>query len=169
MKSKPSSSGIREKFRSNILNKLALDKGVKRRIDDNEDEDDNRLNPEKKLAANCDLLSILPKPQNSSFGPTIKLEKLLKTPKALPTSKAERTQSDSTELLEVDIGKLVSEDRIIDSGIGEKPKIVVDPKQKQKNQITYLAQLGKATEIERKDQQAQSRFNKTAARAKYGW
>lgn len=169
MKSRPSSSGIREKFRSNILNKLALEKGVKRRIDDNEDEDDNRLNPEKKLAENCDLISILPKPQNSLFGPTVKLDKLLKTPKALPTSKAERTQSNSTDLLEVDIGELIKEDRVIDTGFVEESKIVVDPKEKQKNQITYLAQLGKATEIERKDQLAQSRFNKSAARAKYGW
>lgn len=167
--SKPTSSGIREKFRSDILRKLSLDRTKKRRIDDEDDDrdEDIKLNPEKKLAQ-CDLLSILPKPQNSTFGPTVKLDKILKMPETLPTSKADRVP-DTNELVEIDIGKLISEDRPVETKVAEKVKISVAPKEKQKNQITYLAQLGKATEIERKDQAAQSRFNKSAARAKYGW
>lgn len=156
------------------MKKLALEKNKKRRIDGDDDDhddhaDDVKLNPEKKLAQ-CDLLSILPKPQHSTFGPTIKLDKILKMPEILPTTKSERI-SDTSEVLEVDVSKLVSEDRLIEKTVVEKPtgKISVAPKEKQKNQITYLAQLGKATELERKDQAAQSRFNKSAARAKYGW
>lgn len=173
--SKPSGSGIREKFRSDILKKLALEKSTKRKILDDDDDDDidndTKLNPEKKIA-NGDLLSILPKPQNSSFGPTIKLDKILKAPQLLPTSKAESvsdTDGVVDDVVDVDVSKFIREDIIVEKPVVEKSKIVVAPKEKQKNQITYLAQLGKATELERKDQAAQSRFNKSAARAKYGW
>lgn len=194
------SSGIREKLRSSSLKELAKERAKKKarltdrdRSDnsDNSDEDDHlsELNRERLAAkARCSsnsLLSILPRPKNSSaFGPTVRLDKLLKLPdrpddrskhvhQPEDLNPAQRVGEDG--LMEVDVSRVVSDvtpslvrDLTIEKA---KPSTVIVPKgkERQKNQITYLAQLGKATELERKDQAAQGRMNKAAARSKYGW
>lgn len=188
------SSGIREKLRSNVLKELARERGTKRpRVEekdideDSDDEEQARINHERMLAkARCgsnSLLSILPRPKNSSaFGPTVKLNKLLKMPERADgvstvnvedEDTAERVTEDG--MIEVDASKVVndvSQTYIKDLTVERaKPNAVIVPKgkEKQKNQITYLAQLGKANELERKEQAAQGRMNKAAARSKYGW
>lgn len=187
-------SGIREKLRSNVLKDLARERSAKRTISDRDftesrgdhesEEDDASDSAVKKFRAksgNSSLLSILPEPKNSNaFGPTVKLEKLLRLPpKAQETSKEPEEKEARTlaedGMLEVDVGKVIAESNITtlkDLTVEkERPNAVILPKgkEKQKNQITYLAQLSKATEIERKEQAGQSRINKAAARSKYGW
>lgn len=199
-------SGIREKLRSNALKELAREKGAKRpRLEpikakgkeqndsDSEDEEQNNIKQERlMLQARCgknSLLEILPKPKNSSvFGPTVKLEKLLKLPERADV-KATSLHSAASEdigkrsslglsddgMVEVDVRKVVNDDisRVLIKDLTvekAKPTVIVPRgKEKQKNQITYLAQLGKATELERKELAAQGRLNKAAARSKYGW
>lgn len=170
-------SGIREKFKSKALKDLA--RGVKRQKtdEDSEEEEDEDLKSEikqpKLKSESNSLLSILPKPKHSSFGPTVKLGELLKLPERPKEASqnsvpVERLTDDG--MIEVDVGKVVDGTFVKDLTV-EKSKPVTLPKgkEKQKNQITYLAQLSKATELERKEQAAQSRVNKAAARSKYGW
>lgn len=187
------SSGIREKLRSRVLDELAKERGIKRlkveptksRNSDSEDEDVVQSQQERRLAKRSDqssLLSILPRPKNSSaFGPTVKLDKLLKMPEIEdplnvaedPEEQVERITEDG--MVEVDVSKVVNDTSISivrDLTVERsKPDAVIVPKgkEKQKNQITYLAQLGKANELRRKEEAAQSRINKAAARSKYGW
>lgn len=180
-------SGIREKLRSSSLKELARDRAIKRpRIEEQKAESDDEEEEEartKTRSGSNNLLSILPKPKNSSvFGPTVKLEKLLKMPERadestlnsqIVDSSIERLTDDG--MIEVDVSKVVGDmdNSYIKNLTVEKSKpnavIVPKGKEKQKNQITYLAQLGKATELERKEQAAQSRLNKSVARSKYGW
>lgn len=186
-------SGIREKLRSNVLKDLARERSTKRTISDRDPAEQDAQESEEDVkepsaikrcrakSSNSSLLSILPEPKNSSaFGPTVNLNKLLKLPpKAQETirepeeNKAQTFNEDG--MLEVDVGKVVAESNALtikDLTVEkERPSSVILPKgkEKQKNQITYLAQLSKATEIERKEQAAQSRINKAAARSKYGW
>lgn len=188
-------SGIRERLRSNVLKELAKERQTKRNKstqidiedpDDSEEEERERLNRERMIAkakcSNSSLISLLPKPKNSSvFGPTVKLDKLLKMPERAKIStlidqskedRADRVGEDG--MIEVDVGKMmtdVSQILIRDLTVEKSRNTVIVPKgkEKQKNQITYLAQLGKANELERKEQAALSRINKAAARSKYGW
>lgn len=186
-------SGIREKLRSNVLKELARERGTKRtkedvRKEESDDEDEDRQEQEKLSAraklGTSSLLSILPKPKNSNaFGPTVKLETLLKMPERASEIEINTSAADDNciqrvaedGMIEVDISKVTSD--VSQTAIKEltmekgKSNIVIVPKgkEKQKNQITYLAQLGKANELERKEQAAQSRINKAAARSKYGW
>lgn len=185
-------SGIREKLRSNVLKDLARERSQKRtrthkdptdsQSEDSEsDHDESEKSIKKHKGSSSSLLSMLPEPKNSSaFGPTVNLNKLLKLP-----SKAEAITNKSEEsdvrrisedgMVEVDIAKVVAESQpstLKDLTIErETSSSVILPKgkEKQKNQITYLAKLSKATEIERKEQAAQGRANKAAARSKYGW
>lgn len=187
-------SGIREKVRSSALKELARERGTKRaRVEERRDEDANNEEDEEELNSNREqpqpisssnsLLSILPKPKNSSaFGPTVKLDELLKLPeRANETSLANEVVENSAQrlaedgMIEVDVSRVVSDvstslvkDLTVEKS---KPNAVIVPKgkEKQKNQITYLAQLSKATELEHKEQVSQSRVNKAAARSKYGW
>lgn len=192
--------GIREKFRSNALKELARERGTKRprkkESEDSSSDDDEekaKLNRERMLeqakSSNNSLLSILPKPKNSSaFGPTVKIGKLLKMPeradqvshtdhnqKQAAALESACTRIDEHGMVEIDVRNVVSDDigqSYIKELTVEKSKstvIIPKGKEKQKNQITYLAQLGKATELERKEQAAQGRMNKAAARSKYGW
>lgn len=194
------SSGIREKIRSSSLKELAKERASKKaRIasdrdqsddDDNSDEDQSSLLNQERLAARAkcssnSLLSILPKPKNSSsFGPTVRLDKLLKLPERadnnsrianIPEEQDPAQRLGDDGMMEVDVSKVVSDptpsivkDLTLERS---KPNTVILPKgkERQKNQITYLAQLGKATELERKEQAAVGRMNKAAARSKYGW
>lgn len=186
-------AGIRDKFRSKALRELAQSKGTKRsrNADDedesSEDEEQARLNEERMLSRASgigqSLLSVLPKPKNASaFGSTIKLEKLLRMPEKAETAdtiaqpednSAERLTEDG--MVEVDVRKVVDDvhqnyvKELTIEKVKQNPVIIPRGKEKQKNQITYLAQLGKATELERKEQAAQGRINKAAARSKYGW
>lgn len=190
-------SSLRDKIlKSSALRELAKERSSKRHKSGNQkeehvtkesddDEESDRLEQERRLAraksANDGLLSILPEPKNSSaFGPTIRLDKLLKMPdraQQVMTDKSEDAPEKITDdgMVEVDIGKVIGDvtpNLIKDITIERaKPGAVVVPKgrEKQKNQITYLAQLGKANELERKEQAAQARMNKAAARSKYGW
>lgn len=196
-------SGIREKLRSNVLQSLARERAAKRlKTDDNlrpsrlkgepesassDDEDDTLSNAPSDLretSATNSLVSILPRPKNASaFGPTIRLDQILKMPeRAEDAIRNDDDDGNNTAMtigddgmVEVDIGKVVqdvSHNAIKDLTIEKattKSVMVPKGKEKQKNQITYLAQLGKATELERKEQAAQNRQNKAAARAKYGW
>lgn len=206
-----SKQSIRDKLRSNGLKQLAKEKGLKRTRDDmereeqkdnncdtNQDDDQSRVDIrylKEKCKGKASLLSILPKPKNSSlFGPTIKIDKLLQLPEraddahnrvALRLSEQSREDEkmglnrlNEDGMIEVDVSKVIdgfegTNTAAIKELTIEKAKastvIVPKGKEKQKNQITYLAQLGKATELERKDQAAQSRLNKAAARSKYGW
>lgn len=191
---------IRDKLRSNVLKELARERATKRtraeveksdsdRDEDEEEEEQEKLKKERYMAqAKCrnhSLLTILPSPKNSNaFGPSVKLEKLLKMPERANEASADDKQKldqdpicgligDDT-MIEVDVSKIVGETNqtLIKELTVEKTisnVIVPKGKEKQKNQITYLAQLGKATELERKEQAAQSRLNKSAARSKYGW
>lgn len=195
------SSGIKDKLRSSVLKELARERGSKRtreeaRKDDtdddsNEDEEQAKLKLERLMSqarcSNTSLPSILPRPKNSNaFGPTVKLDKLLKMPvRADEVSSSNNTQRPDDEdpaqrlnedgMVEVDVSKVVGD--VSQTLIKEltvertKPDAVIVPKgkEKQKNQITYLAKLGKANELERKEQAAQGRLNKAAARSKYGW
>lgn len=158
-----------------------------------EDEDElntlNRLNQERRMKrareSKSTLLQLLPEPKNSSaFGATIKLDKLLKMPeRADNVELQQQASSEPSEggggqlnedgMLEVDVNKYLTDqtpsavkDLTVEKAA---PVIVPKGKEKQKNQITYLAQLGKATELERKEQAAQGRANRSAARSKYGW
>lgn len=196
------SSGIREKLRSSSLKELAKERALKKsrtrtqerdrsdNEDNSDDEDQSQLNQERLAArAKCTtntLLSILPKPKNSSsFGPTVKLDKLLKLPEraddyssrtaAIPEEEDPAQRLGDDGVMEVDVSKVVNDvtptvvkDLTVEK---TKPNAVIIPKgkERQKNQITYLAQLGKATELERKEQAALGRMNKAAARSKYGW
>lgn len=126
---------------------------------------------------NSSLLSILPRPKNSNaFGPTVNIEKLLKNSQQSDiTSNSvdtfDDTQPDEDGVVEFDVSKIMTDPVIKPNLAVEQQSKVIVPKgkEKQKNQITYLAQLSKATELERKEQAALGRFNKRAARAKYGW
>lgn len=188
-------TGIREKFRSKVLEDLARERKLKKpRLEkpalddaDSEDEDEAPDDQERKLAearaGSSSLLSILPKPKNSSlFGPTVKLDKLLKLPeraddaammnKDREDDAVERLTDDG--MLEVDVSKVVAEanlNMVKDLTIEKSKPAVIIPKgkERQKNQITYLAQLGKANELERKEQAVLGKQNKAAARSKYGW
>lgn len=188
-------SGIRDKLRSNVLKELARERSTKRpRLEDKNKDDDEesdseeleQIERERRMAraktTNNSLLSILPKPKNSSaFGPTIKLDKLLKLPERAEVDRAERVSANPAEklrddgMIEVDVSKVVSDvsqtlvKELTVEKIKSTPVVVPKGREKQKNQITYLAQLGKATELERKEHAAQSRINKAAARSKYGW
>lgn len=188
-------SGIREKLRSNVLKDLARERSAKRTRsdrdpietqdgqdkDEDEEEADNAVKKFRAKSSNSSLLSMLPEPKHSNaFGPTIKLDKLLKLPPKASTIVREPEEDQIQTLtedgmVEVDIGKVVAESNITSikdlTVEKERPNPVVLPKGKEraKNQITYLAQLSKATEIERKEQAAQGRMNKAAARSKYGW
>lgn len=166
--------------------------------DDSSEDYDNDLAISKQLdttitkSESNSLLSILPKPKKSSaFGPTIRIDKLLQMPeraddaqnaasimssskKEVEANLASRLTDDG--MIEVNVNKIVGElntDKIkeltVEKTSTSSHVIVPRGKEKQKNQITYLAQLGKATELERKEQAAQSRVNKAAARSKYGW
>lgn len=190
-------SGIREKLRSPSLKKLARERALKkarterdRSEDEDSDnaEDQSELN-EQRLAARAkcssnSLLSILPKPRNSSaFGPTVRLDKLLKLPERADDNSRVIIQEDQNPtqrvgedgMIEIDVSRVVGDvtpSLIKDLTVEKtKPNAVIIPKgkERQKNQITYLAQLGKATELERKEQAAVGRMNKAAARSKYGW
>lgn len=185
-------SGIREKLRSNVLKDLARERSLKRTRsgkdqieapsgDSDVETEDHDKSVKKHKSTNSSLLSMLPEPKNSSaFGPTINLSKLLRLPTRAETLTNETEETDARTvaedgMVEVDIAKVVAESQpstLKDLTIEkEKPSSVILPKgkEKQKNQITYLAQLSKATEIERKEQAAQGRANKAAARSKYGW
>lgn len=187
-------SGIREKVRSNALKELARERGTKRaKFEERRDEEDHDKDYEEELKLDREqsqsryssnsLLSILPKPKNSSaFGPTVKLDELLRMPeRANEASLADELAENSVQrlsadgMIEVDVSRVVSDvssslvkDLTVEKS---KPSAVILPKgkEKQKNQMTYIAQLGKATELEHKEQMAQSRINKAAARSKYGW
>lgn len=179
-------SGIREKFRSNALNQLKQERGMKRsrqklneEVDSDSEEEDHHQRQSKQKCSNS-LISMLPKPKNgNAFGPTVRLENLLKMPERakgfmLNDEENETVQKeDDNGVVEFNVNKILREpviSSIKDSLQQETSKVVVPKgKEKQKNQITYLAQLSKATEAERKDQAAQGKFNKAAARAKYGW
>lgn len=159
------------------------------------------------------LLSMLPPPKNAStFGPSIKLDKLLKFNHQATTTTTDSNEDSSSAplssrpkdpitllghrvednessairmgldgILEVDLSKDVGEARPSSlkeltierawPGTTAAATIVSakGSKEKQKNQIGYLAQLSKATELEQKERAAQSRANKAAARSKYGW
>ena len=202
-------SGIREKLRSNVLRELAKERGTKRtKQDDNDQEDkldqnddspsniaDDRSSQERKMKrakeAKSSLLSLLPEPKHSSsFGPTIRLDKLLKMHDRVDNVDLQANQEDSNSntinrdgMIEVDVSRVMGDGTLTTaaatttSAIRDltiektQPGVVVVPrgKEKQKNQITYLAKLGQATELERKEQAAQGRLNKSAARSKYGW
>lgn len=188
------SSGIREKLRSRVLDDLAKERGIKRLKDsqadktdsESEDDEETKMQRSKRLAGSKSgtksLLSLLPRPKHSSaFGPTVRLDKLLKMPEREKVVQTSNSQEDTVErltedgLMEVDVSKVVGDVSL--SQVKEltvekmKPNAVIVPKgkEKQKNQITYLAQLGKANELRRKEEAAQSRINKAAARSKYGW
>lgn len=186
-------SGIRDKLRSNVLKELAEERAAKRprtepqADSDSDDEESRKLEQERRLArlrnTKNTLLSILPEPKNSSaFGPTIQLDKLLKLPERVDgasdiqrSGESPVSQITRDGMIEVDVSKVVGDvtaDSIKELTVEKsKPGAIVLPKgkEKQKNQITYLAQLGKARELEQKEQAAQSRINKAAARSKYGW
>lgn len=201
-------SGIRDKLRSNSLKELAKERAPKRaklesklEIDDNKYSDDEQSDSEERLhkigrradAASTSrqsknsLLSMLPKPKKSNaFGPTVRLDKLLKMPERadIQTIKGfteQEANEDATVtsgedgIFQVNLSKVLCDtapSAIKDLTIerSESNKIVVPKgKEKQKNQITYLAQLGKANELERKEQAALGRMNKAAARSRYGW
>lgn len=173
-------SGIRDQHRSQALRRLAQERGRKRTRSEIDDDSESTSDGEEKqqvesTAKSNNLLSILPKPKNSNaFGPTVRLDKLLKMPErskeALIPIGTEQEISFDDDIVEFDASKIVSEP-ILNTNLGEEqPKVFVPKgKEKQKNQITYLAQLSKATELDRKEQAARGRFNKAAARAKYGW
>lgn len=182
-------SNIREKLRSNALKELARERGNKRaRFEEKDEHDDiEELKPDRERTkpthTSNSLLSILPKPKNSSaFGPTVKLDQLLKLPER--ANEAMFAAEDSGELpervaedglVEVDLSRVISDvsSSLVRDLTVEKAKpigvVVPRGKEKQKNQITYLAQLGKASELEHKEQVSQGRMNKAAARSKYGW
>lgn len=165
--------------------------GRRQANDDLEDEDEqhialSRLNEERRMKrlkeSKSSLLSLLPEPKNAAaFGATIRLDKLLKMPERADNvqlqARDEPFASDVNEdgMLEVDVNKYLTDptpSAIKDLTVEKvKPGSLVLPKgkEKQKNQITYLAQLSKATELERKEQAAQGRANRSAARSKYGW
>lgn len=167
-------SNIREKLRSTVLKDLAKERTTKRLKTTHSDDDET---DEPTTSSKNSLLSILPAPKNASpFGPTVKLDKLLKLPERVecrPENPTEILNEDG--IIEVDVNKVVGDvtPSLVKELTIEKAthSVGVIPKgrEKQKNQITYLAQLGKATELERKEQAAQSRINKAAARSKYGW
>jgi len=198
-------SGIRDKLRSDVLKDLAKERASKKfksddskakSINGTDNEGDNdsdseanltRLDIDRKIEESRDsrrtnsLLSLLPKPKNSSsFGPTVRLEKLLAESNHIeddqPTIDREPIARPGPDgMIEVDVSKEVCDtvpDVVKDLTVERpKPGAIVLPKgkERQKNQITYLAQLGKATELEQKEKASQSRMNKAAARSKYGW
>lgn len=152
--------------------------------------DNQKIQSDKITKSTNSLLSILPKPKNcSTFGPTVRIDKLLQVQDRADDERnaasinaigqintrdtIQRVGEDG--MIEVDVSKVVVDIDVnmIKELTVEKtnPANVIVPrgKEKQKNQITYLAQLSKATELERKEQAAQSRVNKAAARSKYGW
>lgn len=170
-------SGIRQKLRSKVLNELARERahsvkqdGKRAKLeaahhkDESETSEDSDADQDKPRArastSNNSLLSILPRPKES-FGPTIRLDKLLKMPE-----RAEKPEP-MPGMEEHCFHSAYSPAASIDT----KTSTVVLPKgkEKQKNQITYLAQLGKAKELEHKELAAKGRLNKAATRSKYGW
>lgn len=190
------SSGIRDKFIPDSLKELrkGRERGTKRPRERNDkppdvkkkehdSEDDEESDRPKALRTNDNLLSILPQPKNSSaFGPTVDLRRLLNPPKQLETSEVNDNDAETGRpvkvtddgMIEVDVSKVVGDaDQSYVKDLTKeqsRPNIVVPKgKEKQKNQITYLTQLSKATELERKEQAAIGRINKAAARSKYGW
>lgn len=175
-------SGIRKKFRSNALNKFLQEKskgptGHKDEYDTESEDDTQDVEINVKTAQS--LLSILPKPKNSdALGPTINIKDLLRLPaqakqydQSVHDEESVQVEGDDG-IVEFDVRKILT-DPILSSNTSVEDStakvIVPKGKEKQKNQITYLAQLSKATELERKEQAAQGKFNKAAARAKYGW
>lgn len=155
---------------------------------DSEDEEqtkDDQSNSKAKLkSTNSGLLHLLPKPKNSSsFGANIRLDKLLKLPdRADDAQSSVNTETDNAVkelpedgMIEVDVSKVVNDSNLsyVKELTIEKSSsnniVVPRGKEKQKNQITYLAQLGKANELKRKEDAALGRMNKAAARSKYGW
>lgn len=122
------------------------------------------------------LVSLLPKPKNqSAFGPTIKLEDVLKLHKPidmkeliLDKSKVTTSTCPESDVLEVDMKKIINSDTSYTTHEELRPNLPKG-KEKQKNQITYLAKLSQANELELKEKAAESRANKFAARSKYGW
>lgn len=189
------SNVLKELARERSNKKLKLDDNKERTNEletHDEDSDDQevestRLDIERRMAktrhSNSGLLSILPRPKNaSSFGPTINLDRLLKLEEQTSEQDSVQVRSESPVsrlaedgMMEVDVSKEICDvtpiavkDLTIEKS---KPGVVIVPKgkEKQKNQITYLAQLGKATELEQKQRAAQGRANKAAARSKYGW
>lgn len=177
-------SGIREKFRSKALQKLKNERGTKRsrnevKEESESDDDTGQDRRSTQSKTNNSLLSILPKPKNSNaFGPTVNLEKLLTSNRNLTPREEQRDKeeieelvADEDEAVEFDVSKVISDNNIKTNFTIEEHCGVFVPKgkEKSKNQITYIAALGKASELERKEKDAQSKFNKAAARAKYGW
>lgn len=177
-------SEIRKRFRSKALKQLIRERTPKRlrKEADDEIESDQESDQESQQTLvdnkrNSSLLSILPKPKNSNaFGPTVNIERLLKNSQqsdnvSNTVDTFDETSPDQDGVVEFDVSRIMTDPVIKPNLAVEQQSKVVVPKgkEKQKNQITYLAQLSKATELERKEQAALGRFNKRAARAKYGW
>lgn len=173
-----SNESVRAKIRSKALQQLSCSRGKKKAtpkvVEVNKDDSEyvsrfssNEEDDPRKAQSSNSLVAILPRPKNSSaHGPSIMIEKFLKMPKLI----------DMKDMKEQEVAQLTSEDfnpvkNLTLETSGSRANNVVVPKgmAKQKNQITYLAQLSKATELEQKEKASLSRINKSAARAKYGW
>ena len=181
-------SGIREKHRSNILKNLAkrlkTDPGEKDAAEEEEEDHEDlvRRSSKAKSSSSSNLLSMLPAPKNACpLGPTVRLDKLLEelvdksAGREEDQEGAKKPEPNESGIIEVNMSKELDQmaqnavrDFTLETGgyrAGPKP----ERKEKQKNQITYLARLGKETEVEQKEKAALSRANKAAARSKYGW
>jgi len=157
---------VRQRYRSNVLKELARERALKRsRAELDEEEEEGEMNDEHEVKSNRSqgdsLLSILPRPK-STVEPTVRLESLLKMPER---AEASQLGSSSSGMTEANLTSRTLRSASPPRSVHLKSR----GKEKQKNQITYLAELGKATELERKEQAAQGRLNKAAARSKYGW
>lgn len=175
-------SGIRKKFRSSALNKFLRDKSkssISHDVELDSDNEDDGQELEINVKSSKSLLSILPKPKNgNAFGPSVNMKELLKMPERAKQFNQLDHEEESVQvegddgIVEFDVRKILTDPLPSSNPAHDEPatKVIIPKgKEKQKNQITYLAQLSKATEMERKEQAAQGKFNKAAARAKYGW